>query len=83
MKSKTKLLRGIVDPDDYSDDELVTMSLRMPATLAQNLNQAAAKFSPMIGGSEAFILTALAYSLCCIDEQERRLLKKKRPPKKK
>ena len=80
MKSETKLLRGVVDPDDYSEDELIVMSLRVPEALAHSVNQALEQFSTVIGTTESFILTGLAYSLCCIDEQQRRAVNKKKPP---
>jgi hypothetical protein len=72
MKSETNLLRGVVDPDDYSEDELIITSLRVPEALARSIDQALEHFSKTISDREAFILTALAYALCCIEGQQRR-----------
>lgn len=44
MKSETKLSRGVVDPDDYSEDELIVMSLRSPEALARSVDQALGVF---------------------------------------
>lgn len=82
MKNDTKLLRGIVDADLYSEDEVIEMSLRTPEELVENADKALEQFSTKIRSRESFILTAVAYALCCIDEQERRSRKKKRSPKK-
>lgn len=78
MKSETKLLRGLVDPGDYSEDELIVMSLRIPKRLVENVDTALEQFSTMIGGRESFLLTALAYAMCCIEEQQRRARNKKK-----
>ena len=84
MTSDTNLLKGVVDPDDYPGDELITMSLRVPVALARSVDQALEQFSKTISDREAFILTALAYALCCIHEQQqRRARRKKRSTEKK
>ncbi len=83
MKSETSLLRGVVDPDDYSKDELIVMSLRIPKRLVENVETALKQFSKTISDREEFTLTALAYALCCIEEQQRRVRKKKGSTKKK
>jgi len=82
VKSDKTLLKGVVDLDDYCEDELIVMFLRVPGDLVGHVDKAFEMFSTMIGSREEFILTALAYALCCIDEQERRSSKKKRSLKK-
>ena len=72
VKSETKLLRGLVDPGDYSEDELIVMSLRVPKRLVENVDTALDQFSTMISDREEFLLTTVAYALCCIEEQQRR-----------
>lgn len=66
---KTASWRGIIHPDLDPPNELVTLSVRLPQELADDVALAAYKYRSRFDSQEELIATAIAYAISSLAEE--------------
>lgn len=66
---KTAHWRGIIHPDLDPPNELVTLSIRVPKDLADDVALAAHKYRRWFDSGEEFVATAISYAINSLAEK--------------